>query len=211
MKRTLANRPVAAIVVVFSAIDALILRGNPFGDGTIPWIGAAAVSLAGNAVLAYLVAGWAAPYLVSSGGSAGAAGADPRAVSFAEVWMSFALMSISVVALFAVEFANRDLIVSPTQRSERNALLVRETVKEHAPEEFQLLLTAADTWKMSENTFRSCVPSSRDDSKYWCVLVQGDESSLKVTKFGSDTGNAEQFLIWHPEYRGKRKADKIED
>ncbi|MBI5310661.1 MAG: hypothetical protein HZB14_06500 [Actinobacteria bacterium] len=207
MKRTLANRPIAAMVVVFSVVDALILRGNPFGNGTIPWIGAIAVAIAGNAVLAYVVAGWSAPYLVSSGGSAGAAAADPRSVSFAEIWMSFALMTVGVIALLAVDFASRDLIVSPTQRSERNAELVRDTVREHAPQEFQLLLTAADTWKMSENTYRSCIPSSKDQSKYWCVLVRGDEKSLKVTRYGPGTGNAEQFLIWHPEYRGKRKAD----
>ena len=127
MKRTLANRPVAAIVVVFSVIDALILRSNPFGDGTIPWIGAIAVALAGNAVLAYVVAGWAAPYIASSGGSAGAAAADPHSVRFAEIWMSFALMIVGVIAMLAVDFASRDLIISPTQRSERNAELVRET------------------------------------------------------------------------------------
>lgn len=207
MKRTLKNRPVAAIVAVFSVFGALILRGNPFGDGTIPWAGAIAVSLAGNAVLAYGVASWAAPYLASSGGSAGAATADPRAVRTAEIAMSAALMAVGLISLLAVEFANRDLIVSPTQRSERNAVLVRETVEKHAPKEFQLLLTAADTWKLSENAYRSCVPSSKDESKFWCVLVQGDDKSLKVTRYGPGVGNAEQFLIWHPEYRGKRKAD----
>lgn len=207
MKRTLANRPVAAMVVVFSVIDALILRSNPFGDGSIPWIGAIAVALAGNAVLAYGVASWAAPYIASSGGSAGAATADPRSVSFAEIWMSFALMIVGVIAMLAVDFASRDLIISPTQRSERNAELVRETVQQHAPQEFQLLLTAADTWKLSENTYRSCIPSSKDETKYWCVLVRGDEKSLKVTRYGPGIGNAEQFLIWHPEYKGKRKAD----
>lgn len=207
MKRTLANRPVAAMVVVFSVIDALILRSNPFGDGTIPWVGALAVALTGNGVLAYVVASWSAPYIASSGGSAGAATADPRSVGVAEIWMSFALMVVGVVTLLAVDFASRDLIVSPTQRSERNAELVRDTVREHAPDEFQLLLTAADTWKMSENTYRSCIPSSKDETKYWCVLVQGDSKSLKVTRYGPGTGNAEQFLIWHPEYRGKRKAD----
>lgn len=207
MRSTLGNRPLLALVAVFSVIDAQIMRGNPFGEGGIPWIGAIAVAVAGNALLAYVLSGWAAPYLVSSGGSEGAAAADPRSVRFAEIWMSFVLMAIGSLTLFAVDFANRDLIISPTQRSERNAVLVRETVEAHAPAEFQPLLTAADTWKMSERTYRSCVPSSKDDTKYWCVLVQGDDTSLKVAKYGPGVGNAEQFLIWHPEYRGKRKAD----
>lgn len=207
MKRTLANRSVAAITVAFSAVGALVLRGNPFGEGTIPWPGAVLVSLAGNLVLAYVLTPWAAPYLASSGGPQGARAAAPRAVAIAERLLAAGLMLMGLITLLAVDFASRDLIVSPTQRTERNAKLVRDTVRKHAPDEFQLLLTAADTWKLSENAYRSCVPSSRDKRKHWCVLVQGDESSLRVTRYGPGISNAEQFLRWHPDYRGKRRAD----
>jgi hypothetical protein len=207
MKRTLANRPVAAMVVVFSVVGALILRSNPFGEGTIPWAGAIVVSLAGNVVLAYVLTGWAAPYLASSGGSQGARQASPSAVIVTERWFAATAMLFGVLALLAVDLASRDLIISPTQRSERNAMLVRDTVRKHAPREFQLLLTAADTWKLSENTYRSCVPSSRDESKYWCVLVQGGATKLRVTHYGPGISNAEQLLRWHPQYRGKQRAN----
>lgn len=207
MKRALANRTVAAMVVAFSVVGTLILRADPFGDGSIPWIGAMVVSLAGNFFLAFVLTGWAAPYLASSGGSQGAREAEPRAVAVAERWLAAGLMAMGLVTLSAVDFASRDLIVSPTQRTERNAQLVRDTVQKHAPKEFLPLLTAADTWKLSESTYRSCVPSARDDTKYWCVLVQGDASSLRVTRYGPGIANAEQFLRWHPEYRGKRRAD----
>ncbi|MBI4898366.1 MAG: hypothetical protein HY827_08360 [Actinobacteria bacterium] len=207
MRRTLANRPVAAMAALFSVVGALILRGNPFGEGTIPWPGAALVSLAGNLVLAYVLTPWAAPYLASSGGREGARAAAPRAVAVAERLLAAGLMLMGLVTLLAVDLASRDLIVSPTQRTERNAQLVRDTVRRHAPDEFQLLLTAADTWKLSENAYRSCVPSSRAKRKYWCVLVRGDGSSLRVTRYGPGISNAEQFLRWHPDYRGKRRAD----
>ncbi|MBK5230327.1 MAG: hypothetical protein JJE27_04045 [Thermoleophilia bacterium] len=207
MKRTLANRPVAAITVVFSVAGALILRSNPFGDGTIPWTGAIVVSLAGNVVLAYGVTGWAAPYLATSGGAQGARQAVPRAVVVTERWLAAMVMTVGILVLLAMDLTSRDLIISPTQRSERNAQLVRETVSKHAPREFQLLLTAADTWKLSDRAYRSCVPSSRDESKFWCVLVQGNSTKLSVTRYGPGISNAEQFLRWHPRYRGKRQAN----
>ncbi|MFY9265845.1 MAG: hypothetical protein WAO61_10540 [Solirubrobacterales bacterium] len=207
MRRTLSNRPVAALVAVFSVLAAMMLHANPFGEGTIPWLGAILISLAGNVVLAYVLAGWAAPYLASTGGRAGAQRAAPRAIAAAERWTAGVLLAVGLLAIYAVDFANRDLIISPTQRLERNAVLVRETVKAKAPREFQLLLTAADTWKLSENTFRSCVPSSKDESRHWCVLVRGDSTGLSVARYGPGLSNAAQFLAWHPEYRGRRRAD----
>ena len=77
MKRTLSNRPVAAIVAVFTIISAWLLHGNPFGTGTISWPVALVVAFVGNCFLAYLLAAWAAPYLASTGGQSGAEDADP--------------------------------------------------------------------------------------------------------------------------------------
>lgn len=207
MRRTLSNRPVAMIAGIFSVPAAVLLHANPFGDGEIPWPGAIVVALAGNLALAFLVASWTAPYLASSGGREGARNADPRAVAIAERGMAAALMVVALAALFAVDFASRDLIVTPTQRAERNAELVRDTVRAKAPSEFQQLLTAADTWKLSERTYRTCVPSATDRRKWWCVLARGGIDELRVVQFGPGISNAEQFLRWHPELRRKRGAD----
>lgn len=207
MRRTLSNRPVAMIAGIFSVPAALLLRANPFGTGTIPWSGAILVAVAGNLVLAYVVTSWTAPYLASSGGREGALKADPRAVAIAERGMATALMVVALAALFAVDFASRDLIITSTDRAERNAELVRDTVHAKAPREFQPLLTAADTWKLSEHAYRTCIPSAEDETKWWCVLVQDDTRNLKVTRFGPGESNAEQFLKWHPEQRDKRRDD----
>lgn len=207
MRRTLSNRPVAAIVILFSLPASVLLHADPFGNGTIPWPGAIVVAVAGNLVLAYVAASRTAPYLASSGGREGALHADPRAVTIAERGMAAALMIVALAALFAVDFAASDIIITPTQRAERNAELVRDTVRAKAPRQFQLLLTAADTWKLSESTYRTCVPSAQDQRKWWCVLVQDGSSGLAVKRYGPGISNAEQFLEWHPEQRGKRRAD----
>lgn len=207
MRRTLSNRPIAIIAGLFSVPAALLLRANPFGTGTIPWPGAVLVALAGNLVLAYVVASWTAPYLASSGGREGARHADPRAVAIAERGMASALMTVALAALLAVDFTSRDLIVTTTERAERNAELVRKTVHSKAPRDFQPLLTAADTWKLSEHSYRTCIPSAEDETKWWCVLVRGGTRNLKVTRYGPGKSNAEQFLEWHPKQRDKRRAD----
>jgi hypothetical protein len=160
-------------------------------------------------VLAYTLTSWAAPYMVSTGGRQGADTADPHAVTVAEDVIAATLMSVGVIALLAVSFASSDLIITPTERTQKNAELVKRTVEAQAPQEFQPLLTAADTWKMSERTLRTCVPSSLDEEKQWCVLVHSDPDgdNLKVVRVGPGISNAAQFLEWHPEYKGKRRAD----
>ena len=71
MKGTLSNRPLIAIVAVFTVVSAYLLHGNPFGSGPIGWPIAIIVALVVNSLLAFLLAPWAAPYLATTGGSAG--------------------------------------------------------------------------------------------------------------------------------------------
>ena len=201
MQRTLSNRTVAALVVGFSVIGTVILHSNPFGTGQIPWIGAVIVSLAGNSVLAYALTGWAAPYVASTGGRRGAEQADPRAVETAEDWIAATLMSVGVVALLAVSFTSRDLIITPTDHTQKNAELVKHTVELHAPRDYQSLLTAADTWKVNPQTLRTCVPSAKDHKQFWCVVVRGEGIKLRVISYGPGISNAAQFLKTHPNYK----------
>jgi hypothetical protein len=161
--------------------------------------------LAANAVLAYVLTSWAAPYLASTGGKQGALNASRRSVAVAERWVAATLLSVGVLAMLAVSFTSRDLIITPTEKLQRNAELVQKTVQSQAPQEFQRLLTAADTWKMSARTYRTCVPSSADEKKSWCVLIEGTDNSLRVVRYGPGPSNAEQFLKWHPDYKPKRR------
>lgn len=193
------NRPVAVIVGMFTVAAAAVLHGNPFGDGEISWPVALLIALAGNLVLAYVAAPWAAPYLASSGGREGALNADPRSVAVAERWLSGTLMLFGVIALLAVTFATANLVITPTKRLERNAELVQRTVESQAPAKFEPMLGAADTWKMSERTLRTCVPPPDYKSASYCVVVRSEGDNVTLVKAGLGLSNAEQALEWHPE------------
>src|SRR6476659_1621855 len=170
MKRTFSNRPVAAIVAVFTLISAWLLHSNPFGDGTIGWPLAILVALLGNLFLAYVLAAWAAPYLASTGGQAGAENADPHDVVIAERWTAGTLLFLSSLALLSVGLASTEVVITPTKRLEQNAELVRRTVESQAPAAYKRQLSGADTWKMSPRTYRSCVPTPEKIATGWCVV-----------------------------------------
>lgn len=199
MKRTFSNRPVAAIVAVFTLISAWLLHGDPFGDGTIAWPVALLVALIGNLFLAYVLTAWAAPYLASTGGRAGAEQADPHDVAVAERWTAGTLLLFASLALLAVTLAATQLVITPTERLEQNAELVKRTVDLEAPQIYQRQLTAADTWKMSDRTYRSCVPTPDSVETGWCVVTQVQDGELVVVKYGFGKSNAAQALEWHPE------------
>lgn len=201
MRRTLRNRPISVIVVLFTLSSAWLLHHNPFGDGTIGWPVALLVALVGNLFFAYVIAGWAAPFLASTGGPRGASEADPGAVAVAERWTAGTILLFGTLALVAVSLAAKPLVITPTQRLERNAQLVRETVERHAPEAYRRQLNGADTWKMSERTFRTCVPTKNSVETGWCVLVRAEGDDLRVISYGPGKSNAAQALEWHPEWK----------
>jgi hypothetical protein len=205
MKRTFSNRPVAAIVAVFTLISGWLLHGNPFGEGTIAWPVALLIALLGNLFFAYVITSWAAPYLASTGGSTGAANADPQAVKVAERWTAGTLLLFCSLALVAVTLASVDVVITPTKRLEENATLVKKTVESQAPAEYQRQLGGADTWKMSDRTYRSCVPKPESIEVGFCVVTQVQNGHLKVVKYGVAKSNAAQALEWHPELKNQKR------
>lgn len=204
MKRTLSNRPVAVIVAVFTPISAWLLHGNPFGDGTIGWPISLVVALVGNLFLAYVLTAWAAPYLASTGGAQGAREADPHSVAITERWCAGALMFFGAAGLLAVTLASHELVITPTKRLEQNAELVKRTVDSQAPIVYKRQLSGADTWKMSDKTYRTCVPTPESVETGWCVVTQVQNGELVVVKYGPGKSNASQALEWHPELATER-------
>lgn len=195
------------MVLFFTIPSALLLHGNPFGDGEIAWPFAIVVALAINLLFAYVIAVWAAPYLVSTGGWAGAEKAEPRAIAIAERWTAGVLLLFGSLGLLAVSLASTQLVITPTQRLEQNAALVRHTVESQAPQIYQSQLGGADTWKMSSRTYRTCVPTPGSITTGWCVLVQVQaDGKLKVVRYGPGKSNAAQALEWHPELKNKRQG-----
>jgi hypothetical protein len=206
MKEKLSNRPLLVLVALFTASSGWLLHENPFGAGSIAWPVAVLLALLGNLFFAYVIAAWAAPYLASTGGRAGAAAADPRSVARAQRWTAGGLMLFGSLGLLAVTLASKQLVITPTDRLEKNAELVRHTVESQAPEQYQHQLAGADTWKMSARTYRTCVPTPGSLETGWCVLVQAQEDgSLKVVRYGPGKSNAAQALEWHPELKNQER------
>ncbi|MBJ7458806.1 MAG: hypothetical protein JHD02_06450 [Thermoleophilaceae bacterium] len=205
MKRTFSNRPVAAIVAVFTLISAWLLHNNPFGSGTFAWPVSLLVALLGNLFLAYVLTAWAAPYLVSTGGQSGASKADPHDVAVAERWTAGTLLLFGSLSLFAVTIAATEFVITPSKRLDQNAALVKRTVELEAPPIYKRQLAGADTWKMSERTYRTCVPTPESVKTGWCVVTQVQNDKLVVVKYGSGKSNAAQALEWHPELADQRR------
>jgi hypothetical protein len=201
----LQNRPLAILVVVFTIVSAWLLHRGPFNDGEIAWPVAIGVALVANLLFTYVIAVWASPFLASTGGAAGAAGADPHTVAVAERWCAGVLMLFGSLGLFAITLASRDTVITPTDRLEENAALVRRTVESQAPERYQHQLAGADTWKMSSRTYRTCVPTPESLETAWCVLVQVQPGGkLKVVRYGPGKSNAAQALEWHPQLKNEK-------
>ena len=201
MKGTLSNRPLIAIMAVFTVVSAYLLHGNPFGSGPIGWPIAIIVALVVNSLLAFLLAPWAAPYLATTGGSAGANKADPQTVAVVERWTAGVLMFFGSAGLIGATLASNQVVITPTKRLEENAKLVQRTVELQAPEIYKRQLPGADTWKMSNKTYRTCVPTPESLHSGWCVLTQVRDDKLVVVRFGPGRSNAAQALEWHPELK----------
>ena len=90
-------------------------------------------------------------------------------------------------------------MITPTKRLEQNAELVKRTVELEAPPIYKRQLAGADTWKMSERTYRTCVPTPESVETGWCVVTQVQNDKLVVVKYGVGKSNAAQALEWHPE------------
>lgn len=206
MKGSFSNRPLAALVVIFTLITTWLLHQNPFGGGQISFVIALPIALLGNLLLAYVLAPWASPFLASTGGRRGADAADPNTVALVERWTAGVLMFFAAASLVAVSLAAKDIVITPTKRLEQNAELVQRNVDAYAPKEYHRQLGGADTWKMSEKTYRTCVPKPESLTVGWCVVTQVQEDGqLKITKYGVMKSNAAQALEWHPELKDQER------
>lgn len=202
----MSDKPLAILVIIFTITSGWLLHKNPFGEGTINWPVALIVALLANMFFAYVIATWAAPYLASTGGRVGAAAADPASVRLAMRWTAGTLLLFGSLGLFSVTLASHELVITPTDRLEKNAELVRRTVESQAPQIYQAQLGGADTWKMSPKTYRTCVPKPESLKVGFCVLVQVQpDDSLKVVRYGEGKSNAAQALEWHPDLAEQQK------
>lgn len=194
MTRNAFRISMALAFVVMTVAIAAVLHSNPFGTGSMSWIAAGLIAIAGNVFLALALAPRIAPFLAAPPVAPGEPGASPERVRVATLLTALTMMTASLICLGGVSAVSGDPIIVDTPRLEKNAKLVRATVLAHAPKEFQGSISGADTWNVKTNLYRSCVPAKNDEKRAWCVLVYATDSGAKVRSYGRGKPNAELFL-----------------
>jgi len=176
------------------------LHANAIGNNRFSWLGALLLALVVNFMFAFLAAPWAAPYVAGEGPLA--PGEDPefdRKLPRTTVRIAVFLMGVGLVGVIAIGLAGRELIITPSARLDANAQLAKKTIKQYAPAEFQRGLSSADTWKVRENLFRTCVISPRDEKRAWCVVISTVGGDAVLQSKGIGLPNFYEFKRIHPD------------
>ena len=176
---------------VLTVLDAVILHKLPPVNADIDLILGLIVASFVNLFLMAAVAPWLGRRLAARERAAGGNGV-PLAVRV-EVMKdrsAAVLIVTATVGLIAAGLAARPLIVSETRDTERNAELVREHVLAEAPHEIQRNLDTANTVKLEEGYFRTCVNYDERDRAY-CLFVDVDAEPPIVRRDPSTLPNQE--------------------
>jgi hypothetical protein len=148
-------------------------------------VGAVAPFLARRMIAERKIAGGAV-------GANGAAHTGPGGAPY-EVLLDRAatgLLVAGALGLLAAGLASRPLIVSETEATELNARLVRSYVLAHAEPEYRRNVDAANTIRVAEGYFRTCIPAD-DRRRAWCLLVDTNLDPPDVREDRSATPNDE--------------------
>ena len=95
--------------------------------------------------------------------------------------MAVAALAIGVVGVLAWGLATQGTAVTETEATERNAETVRDWVLANAPAEYRRNLHTANTERLAEGYFRTCVA---DDSRrrFLCLFVDTEKDPPEVVR-----------------------------
>jgi len=164
---------------VLTAVDALVLRALPPTGLDVGLVEGSIIAAFGNLVLLGGFAPWLARRLADraarapTGAAPGTAAArrSPPPLVVVQDRAATALLCAGAVGLLAAGLATRPLVVSETEDTERNGAAVRDYVMAHGSEEVVRNLDSANTYKLGEGFFRTCVALD-DRLRAWCVFVE---------------------------------------
>ena len=149
-------------------------------------VGAVAPWLARRLVARRSVAAGSLAAPSPNGASAGAGAPAPYEVVLDRV--ATALLLAGAVGLLAAGVGSRPLIVSETEATELNARAVRSYVLAHGTTESRRNVDAANTIRLAEGYFRTCVPND-DRRSAWCLFVDTNRRPPEVREDSSPTPN----------------------
>lgn len=153
------------VFVVLTVVDALVLRALPPTGLDFGLVEGSIVAAFGNLVLLGGFAPWLARRLADraarapTGAAPGTAAArrSPPPLVVVQDRAATALLCAGAVGLLAAGLATRPLVVSETEDTERNGAAVRDYAMAHGSEEVVRNLDSANTYKLGEGFFRTCV------------------------------------------------------
>ena len=120
--------------------------------------------------------------------TAAAAGGPPYEVLLDRA--ATGLLVAGALGLLAAGLASRPLIVSETEATELNARVVRDYTLAHAGEEYRRNVDAANTIRIAEGYFRTCIPAD-DRRRAWCLFVDTNLEPPDIREDASPTPNDE--------------------
>jgi hypothetical protein len=155
-------------------IDTLILHELPPIDTGVDIGPALIIASFGNLILIGLLAPWLARRLIRR--EQGAPAALPPEVILDRT--ATFLMVAGAFGLIAAGLAARPSVVAETDALEENAARVREHVDIHAPEEIKRNLGTANTHRLADGYFRTCI-NFDDRFRAYCVFVDTNRDTLR--------------------------------
>ncbi len=176
---------------VLTLLDAVILHELPPGREGVGFIPGLIVASFGNLFLMGVVAPWLGRRLAQREHE-GSGNGIPLAVR-TEVLKdrsAAVLLMIATVGLATAGLASRPLTVNETEKLERNAELFADYVRDEAPPEIVRNVDTANTIRLEEGYFRTCV-NYDDRTRVWCAFIDVDREPPLVRRDPSTLPNQE--------------------
>jgi hypothetical protein len=176
---------------LFTLLDAVILHELPPGSESVEFIPGLLVSSFGNLFLMGAVAPWLGKRLAEREHASSGNGIPlPVRTEVLKDRTAAVLLAIAAVGLLAAGLASRPLKVNETERLERNADLFEDFVRQEAPPEIVRNIDTANTIRLEEGYFRTCV-NYDDRTRVWCAFVDVDAKPPVIRKDPSTLPNQE--------------------
>jgi hypothetical protein len=176
---------------VLTLLDAVILHALPPVTGGVDFVPGLIVSSFGNLFLMGVVAPWLGRRLAQRESGTGGNGI-PLSVKIEVLKDRSAalLLAFATLGLVAAGLATQPLRVNETEDLERNSELFLSYVAEHAPAEIVRNDQTANTIRLEDGYFRTCI-NYDDRSRVWCVFIDVDAEPPVIRRDPSTIPNQE--------------------
>jgi hypothetical protein len=176
---------------LLTVLDAVILHKLPPVSDGFDFIPALIVSSFANLFLMGAVAPWLGRRLAARERAAGGNGLPLTVrVEVMKDRSAAVLLAVATMGLIAAGLAARPLVIAETEDRERQVELLQDYVHTDAPPEIRANADIANTIKLEDGLFRSCI-NYNDRTRVWCVFIDVDAEPPTVTKDPSTLPNQE--------------------